>query len=403
MVSVRNLINLGCKTISREMQEYSDHLRADSFGTAGLFRSHPVYITDYLPLPNNHHSTSPPSLPAVPPRPASNILDEQNSFIPVQPPIDRPTPPTPEDQPITNPDYASTVAYSESITDDSSESANPSSPESENPVPIFSYPLTSPACPPIQVPSPPAIVTADTSVRRGSLAERIAILREVLDMQTTDSNPSSAASRNNDVVPTPMSSSPDTPASPINDPQPTPYGLNSQDDCEIPLVEFLNIDSTLITRPPRSVTPDSEQSENDDITESIASKDVDPEAIECVNAIVRYQKLTMFRFGIMLQSAPYVNIPLLAEAEIALLGKLCSNVTLSCGYCTIDGLYQIRSPTTKPLLATVYPEPSRIPSYNTMLKLETVERPYCIQEFRVLSMVTSSLQQRMCLATTTHP
>ncbi len=216
-----------------------------------------------------------------------------------------------------------------------------------------------------------------------------------MDIQTTDSNQSSAANRDSDINLTPMSSSLDTPASPSSDPRPNHYGLNPQDDCDIPLVEILNINSTLTTGPPRSVTPDSEQSETDDVTESAASKDADPETIARVNAIVRYQKLTMFRFGIMLQSAPYVNIPLLAKVEIALLGRLCANVTLSCGYCAIDGLYQIRSPTTKPLLATVHPEPSRIPSCNTMLKLETVERPYCIQEFKVLFTMTSSLQQRM--------
>ena len=33
VVSVHNLINLGHQTIGREMQEYSDRLRAESFGT----------------------------------------------------------------------------------------------------------------------------------------------------------------------------------------------------------------------------------------------------------------------------------------------------------------------------------------------------------------------------------
>ena len=193
-----------------------------------------------------------------------------------------------------------------------------------------------------------------------------------------------------------MSSSPDIPASPTTTPPPTSCGLNVNDDCDIPLVEIMNIDSTLPTNTSRSETPISDDSDNDAIIESPGSPDPDPETKARVDAIVRYQKLTMFRFGILLQSAPYVNIPLLAEAEIALLGKLCPNITLSCGYCAVDGLYQIRSPMDKPLLATMHPEASLNLSHSSLLKLETIERPYCVQEFKVLHTVNSSLQQRIC-------
>ncbi len=158
----------------------------------------------------------------------------------------------------------------------------------------------------------------------------------------------------------------------------------------------MNIDSTLPTDRPRSETPTSDQSNNDAIIECPSSPDPDPETRAQVNAIVRYQKLTMFRFGILLQSAPYINIPLLAIVEIALLGKLCPNVTLSCSFCAIDGLYQIRSPTDKPLLATLHPEVSHDLFHSYLIKLETLERPYCIQEFKLLCTVSLILQQRIC-------
>lgn len=53
VVSVHNLINLVHQNIARELQEYSNQLRAESCTTVRSFRSFSPYISDYLPLPDS--------------------------------------------------------------------------------------------------------------------------------------------------------------------------------------------------------------------------------------------------------------------------------------------------------------------------------------------------------------
>ena len=96
-----------------------------------------------------------------------------------------------------------------------------------------------------------------------------------------------------------MTLSPNTPASPTHTPLPFNFGLTMGDDCNIPLVEILNIDSTLPVDTPRSETPTSE-----DGAEVDSPASPDPEITERVNAIVHYQKLTMFMFRIFNTGRP---------------------------------------------------------------------------------------------------
>ncbi len=240
-----------------------------------------MYLGDYLPLPNIYH-LQPPALPRVPPRPDSNILTENNSFVPIQPPISRPLPPSPENQPDNDLDNVSTEGYSESETEESSQ--DPSSPESEAPVPLTSYPLTSPACPPVPVPSPPGTAQLDPEHRHGTLSERIAILRGIFDVNSGDSN-QSPTDNTHDMS---ITSSPNRPSSSTTTTQ-SPIGLNTDDNCDIPIVEILNIDSTLPHNTPRCNTPDSQLSDSEVEIDDPASPETDAEIRSRVNSIVHHQ------------------------------------------------------------------------------------------------------------------
>ena len=119
--------------------------------------------------------------------------------------------------------------------------------------------LTSSACPLVEVASSAAVDPTSSVARGFTLAECIATIQERLAIEGPNTQqPSSVADFYDTESPAIMSTSPnDIPTSPTQSPPPLNFGLAMGGDCNIPIVEIMNIDSVLPVNMPRAETPTS--------------------------------------------------------------------------------------------------------------------------------------------------
>ncbi len=115
--------------------------------------------------------------------------------------------------------------------------------------------------------------------------------------------------------------------------------------------------------------------------------------VELVRQIL-FQKLVIFRLGVLHTAMPAGASSLLSEAEALLQPRLCSSCPLTCIYCAFRGLHQLRPGSATQYLGLVVPEPQS-PSWTVELELTTTDPSPTWMKFLVKPHRETTLLERL--------